>query len=263
MKKFFIFILIFNLSIQFSYSMDMIDNTVDLKIKSSNDINKISRDSLPPLPNIEINSLENVESVKTFYQPRVSSTIYKGTKIRAKLLTGLNDRTAEGAVFSAKTLNEVMTSNMALPVGTLLKGRVVRSHPSWLGGDGGLLVLKIDKIIINANAFNFDSKITSLNRKIVFFEKIKGKNTYFRSVGNSISPGKSVYSKMWGYTKELASDSPQFILSPITFFTGTLFLGANILVSPVLGIFSKGNNLVIPSGSEIIIKLNENTSLNF
>ena len=70
-----------------------------------------------------------------------------------------------------------------------------------------------------------------------------------------IGKGKKVYDKMWAKAKKYFRPGIELIVSPVAFVTGTVVYTANIAISPILAIFSKGGKLFIPKNSTFEIKM--------
>ena len=60
-------------------------------------------------------------------------------------------------------------------------------------------------------------------------------------------------------SSNLSNNGATWILTPFTVISGVVVYGATIITSPVSALFSKGEHVNVPAGSEYIIKLRENS----
>ena len=183
--------------------------------------------------------------------------INKGKKFKVKNTANLSDSLRKGTVISFVSTQTETNKYITIPKGTTFKGIVEDSHTPNLTGNGGLLVIRVNKMIYNKRAYNINAKITIANQKHIFFNNIKGKHQYWKNAKKSTTKGKKIYDKMWAKTKKYFHPGIEIIISPIAFVTGTVVYAVNIAVSPVLAIFSKGGKLTIPKNSAFEIKILE------
>ena len=181
--------------------------------------------------------------------------INKGKKFKVVNTAALSDTLRKGTVINFVSTQTETNKYITIPKGTYFKGIVEDSHAPNLTGNGGLLVIKVNKIVYNGRTYNIDAKITIANKKHIFFNNIKGKHQYWKNAKKSTAKGKKVYDRMWAKTKKYFRPGIEIIISPIAFVTGTVVYAANIAVSPVLAIFSKGGKLTIPQNSAFEIKM--------
>lgn len=264
-----------------------IDMSVDQEIRRQYNPNKIENDLLPPLPdnlkndiplkpnfptqqptkptssNSNINKtttipLKEANIPKSFGQKLV---LKRGTKFTVRLTSGISDRMSAGTKIYFRLSKPIKTKYFSLPENTRFVGVVVDSHTPQISGNGGLLVIKIDNVVINGRTQEINAKVTKANYKKIFFNNIKGKHTYWKSVEKSIKPGKRFYDKTWATTKKLANSNMTVIFSPFTLVAGVMVFGVNIIGSPLFAMFSKGGNLSIPANTPFELKLLENTTI--
>lgn len=183
--------------------------------------------------------------------------INKGKKFKVVNTSDLSDSLKKGTVITFVSTQTETNKYITIPKGTTFKGVVEDSHTPNLAGNGGLLVISVNKIVYNGKSYNIDAKITIANKKHIFFNNIKGKHQYWKNAKKSTTKGKKIYDKMWAKTKKYFKPGIEIIISPIAFVTGTVVYAANIAVSPVLAIFSKGGRLTIPKNSTFEIKILE------
>ena len=183
--------------------------------------------------------------------------INKGKKFKVVNTTDLSDSLRKGTVINFVSTQTETNKYITIPKGTTFKGVVEDSHTPNMAGNGGLLVISVNKIVYNGKSYNIDAKITIANKKHIFFNNIKGKHQYWKNAKKSTTKGKKVYDRMWAKTKKYFKPGIEIIISPIAFVTGTVVYAVNIAVSPVLAIFSKGGRLTIPKNSAFEIKMLE------
>lgn len=267
-----------------------IDMSVDQEIRRQYNPNKIENDLLPPLPDnlkndiplkpnfptqqptkptTSTNSSSNANKTTTvpLKEAKISKpsgkklVLKRGTKFTVRLTSGISDRMSVGTKIYFRLSKPIKTKYFSLPENTRLVGVVVDSHTPQISGNGGLLVLKIDNIVINGRTQEINAKVTKANYKKVFFNNIKGKHSYWKSVEKSIKPGKRFYDKTWATTKKLANSNMTIIFSPFTLVAGVMVFGVNIIGSPLFAMFSKGGNLSIPANTPFELKLLEDTTI--
>ena len=264
-----------------------IDMSVDQEIRRQYNPNKIENDLLPPLPDNLKNDIplkpnfptqqptkptsSNSNINKTTTIPLKEANIPKssgqklvlkrGTKFTVRLTSGISDRMSAGTKIYFRLSKPIKTKYFSLPENTRFVGVVVDSHTPQISGNGGLLVIKIDNVVINGRTQEINAKVTKANYKKIFFNNIKGKHTYWRSVEKSIKPGKRFYDKTWATTKKLANSNMTVIFSPFTLVAGVMVFGVNIIGSPLCAMFSQGGNLSIPANTPFELKLLENTTI--
>lgn len=183
-----------------------------------------------------------------------TSKVGKWKKFNVKFNNNMSDASKAGAKVSFTTKAPVVTKKFILPTGTIIHGTVVNSHTPQILGNGGLLSIKADYIQYNGKTSYCEGNIVSLNHKLVLFNNIKGNNGYVRGVKKFVKPAKTFYNKSFKVSKKLWN-SPGFILSPITYLPGAIFLAGDVIVSPIGGLFYKGDRVYVPKGTDAVIKL--------
>ena len=187
--------------------------------------------------------------------------IKKGTKFKVKSLTAISDYTPVSANMSFKTTESVTQRYVTVPAGTIFKAVIEDSHPPQMSGNGGLIVININRMVFRGKTRNIQAKVTKANGKKIFVNNIKGKRQYWKGVANSTKPGAKFYKKSMRGTVKLAQNPWTLILTPFTAIAGVVVYGVNIIGSPVFAIFSKGGRISIPAGTEFEIKLLEDVYL--
>lgn len=195
-------------------------------------------------------------NLKTYVVP-------KGKKFKVRLQQTISDKTPEGTRISFVSTYPETSTYVTVPAGTVFKGRISDSHPPYITGNGGLIVIKVDQIIYKGRAYDIDAKVSIANGKHIFFNNIKGKRMYFQSIPKALKPGTKFFKKMWRVTCNLAKNESgvEIILTPFSLLTGTVVYALNLVTSPVLAIFYKGKSITIPSGSPFTIQLREDAVL--
>lgn len=256
-----------------------LDTSLDDEVRKNYNPNKIEQDyKLPNLPKIQeepaikpVSYAEKPPAINTTQPIRPTTCAIKkpvvklsaesyavlkqGTKIKVRSLCRISDRSRRGTKVSFISEYPVSTTYFTIPMGTTFKGEIVRSHKPQFGGNGGLIVIKINSVILRGETQPINAKITKADSKKIFFNNIKGKRKYTSSMFKSMRPGASFFKKMWRTTTYLAGDGASILVSPFSLAIGCLGLGGNVMVSPALAMFHKGGSIAIPEGSDFEIKL--------
>ncbi|MBS4760051.1 MAG: hypothetical protein KHX03_05085 [Clostridium sp.] len=192
-----------------------------------------------------------------------SYVVPKGKKFKVRLAQSISSNTPEGTRISFKSVYPETSRYITIPTGTIFKGRITDSHPPYITGNGGLIVINVDQMIYNGRAYEIDAKVSVANGKRIFFNNIKGKRMYFQSIPKAMRPGTKFFKKMWRVTCNLAKNESgvEIILTPFSLITGTLVYAVNLVASPVLAIFYKGKSITIPADSQFTIQLREDVHI--
>ena len=188
-----------------------------------------------------------------------SYVIPKGKKFKVRLQQTVSDRTAEGSRISFVSVYPETATYITIPSGTVFRGRVSNTHPPYITGNGGLIVINVDQMVYKGKTYEIDAKVSVANDKRIFLNNIKGKRMYLRSIPKTMKPGTKFFKKMWKVTCNLARNDSgvEIILTPFSFVTGTVVYVVNLALSPVLAIFYKGKSITIPKNSPFTIQLRE------
>lgn len=261
-----------------------LDTSVDDTIRKNYRPEKIEEDmGLPPLPDIvkkeppqqqigkTVQQSKNIQQAPALAPIQMSgilnknhvtyAVLKKGTKISLKLLTNVSDRSATGSTVSFVSLYPVTTTYFTIPMGTKFTGKVINTHGPQFTGNGGLIVIAIDSMIINDEIQPINACVTKVSDKYVFLNNIKGQRKYAKGMLQSIKPGRHFMTKMVRISGNLAIDGSSIVLAPFALAVGAIGLGGNIFLSPALGLFYKGAPVRINSGSEIEIRLSEDVNI--
>lgn len=187
--------------------------------------------------------------------------IKKGTKFKVKSSAYISDTTKPGSRLTFTTLYPVTQRYITLPAGTSFKAVVVNSHPPQISGNGGLIELMVDGVVINGNLHSADGKVIKANYKKIFFNNIKGKRGYWKGVANQVDKGERFYKKTRRTSTKLADNPFGVIISPFPTIAGVVTYAVNFVGSPLFSIGSKGGHIAIPAGSVFEIKLREDAYL--
>ncbi len=268
-----------------------LDMSVDEDIRKNYNPSKLESEALPDLPKTlksndkyEVKkSLSTVEQVSSPAVPktnldtdfssdipmnRVSKTsptgeiyneikIGRGTKFKVKSQTKVSDWNTAGAGMTFVSTAPTTKRYISFPTGTVFKGVVEESHQPNFAGNGGLLKLKANTIILNGNSHDINAKVVKANDKFIYFNNIKGKRGYWRGVAKNVNKGQQFYNKTRKASSNLASNPIGTIISPIPTIVGAVGYGVNFIASPVTALWAKGDHITLPAGTNYTIKLRE------
>lgn len=297
MSKYFfsVFLGIALLSFGAGYGFEL-DNSVDEEIRQYYNPSKLENDVLPDLPknlqdiptqpvtrrtvgvqtptenNVPKNNIET-EFSKT--RGKVSNTqissgksddyaavkIKKGTKFKVQSQTKVSDWNGVGARMTFVSTAPVTSRYISIPTGTTIHAVVSDVHQPNLAGNGGLLKLNADTITLNGNMVNLNAKVIRANNKIVINNNIKGKRTYWKNVGKQVDKGQNFYNKTRRISSKLSNNPIGLIISPVPTLVGAVGYTGNLVISPIVGLWAKGEHIVLPSGTPYTLKLKENVYL--
>lgn len=187
--------------------------------------------------------------------------IKKGTKFRVKSNCVISDYQREGTRVSFTSIKPVTQRYITINEGTRFNAVVEDSHLPQFTGNGGLIVLMVDGIVVNGSTKSVHAKITKANMKKVFLNNIKGKRGYIKGVSRQVDKGENFYKKTRRTSTKLADNPVGLIISPIPTVFGAVVYAVNLVGSPVFAIWAKGSRISIPAGSEFEIKLLEDVYL--
>lgn len=288
LNRIFISLIIFNMMCLPAFAVLDIDASVDYEIRRKYNPNKIENDLLPNLPDKLKNDKplqSNEDFTKPYNKPAQANTkttqatkqqvvtqqkyksygqtlaLRRGTSFTIRNTSAISDKMTAGTKVYFKLPKQIKTKYFTLPENTRFVGVISDSHTPQLTGNGGLIVIRIEKVIINGKTQEVCGKVTKANYKHIYFNNIKGKRKYWSNLAKSIIPGKKFNDKMWKATKKLAGEGVTFIFSPFTLASGLIVFGANIVASPVIAIFSKGGSISIPADTAFRIKLTEDVTI--
>ena len=281
LNKFLALLIILNFVFLPVFALEL-DMSVDEEIRKNYNPSKLELEGLPPLPNVSPNTQKQIPSQQPVNKPAnnfsqlskpnakpviatldksTAIRIKKGTKFTVKSNQALSDATREGTRISFTSQRAVTQTYITIPQGTIFKGEVADSHTPQLTGNGGLIVLAIDSMVIKGSSVGINAKITKAKHKKIFFNNIKGKHQYWKNTKNSLKPGYKFYKKMMRTTSKLSNGNFTVILTPFTVVAGVTVYAVNFVGAPLFGLFGKGGRIYIPAGSEFEIKILEDVYL--
>ena len=239
------------------------DTSVDEEIKKKYNSSKLEYDVLPNLPKTSTpSSVPKTNPTYTEVKPQITTVdkkdakqIPSGTKFQAKSNQTISDWSKEGGTVSFTTTSPVYKNGVTIPTGTKIYGTITDSHRPQAGGNGGLVVLRLNSIAYNGQNFAINAKITKANSKKIFFNNIKGKHQYWKGVAKQIDKGEAFFSKSRRTANKMADNPILIILSPIPTVVGYVGYAGYTVLSPLTGLTNKGGNISIPAGSSFEIKL--------
>lgn len=212
------------------------------------------------IPQKPVNTANN-----SYYKNNLKNSyvVPKGKKFKVRLQQTISDKTPEGTRISFVSVYPETSTYITIPSGTIFKGKISDSHPPYITGNGGLIVINVDQMIYKGKAYEIDAKVSVANGKHIFLNNIKGKRQYFQSIPKAMKPGNRYFKKMWRVTCNLAKNDSgvEIILTPFSLLTGTVVWAVNFVTSPVLAIFYKGKSITIPKDSPFTIQLREDAIL--
>ncbi len=183
--------------------------------------------------------------------------VKKGTKFKVRSQTKVSDWNTAGARMTFVSTAPVTKRYVSFPAGTTFKGLIEDSHQPNFAGNGGLLKLKADTLIHNGSMYNIDAKITKANGKKIFFNNIKGKRGYLKGIANNVDKGEKFYQKSRRVSKDWSSNPVGTVLSPIPTVVGVVGYTVNLVASPITALWSKGQHISLPAGTDYTIKFRQ------
>ena len=214
--------------------------------------------SAPPKSTIETEYSNGFNRVKQMKDDSFTAIkIRKGTKFRVQSKTKVSDWNTPGARMTFESIAPVTQRYISVPAGTTFKGVIEDSHQPNGFGNGGLLKLKADSVILKGASRPVNAKVIRANDKIIFFNNIKGKRGYIRGIGRVVDKGENFYKKSRNTSKKLADNPVGVIISPIPTVVGAVGYAVNLVASPVTALWSKGDHISLPAGTNYVIKLKE------
>lgn len=231
--------------------------TVTTTNKTTPVVPKTQPISQPSKPQLVIKKMDNDYK----FDKSTAIRIKKGTKFRVKSNCVISDYQREGTRVSFTSIKPVTQRYITINEGTRFNAVVEDSHLPQFTGNGGLIVLMVDGIVVNGSTKSVHAKITKANMKKVFLNNIKGKRGYIKGVSRQVDKGENFYKKTRRTSTKLADNPVGLIISPIPTVFGAVVYAVNLVGSPVFAIWAKGSRISIPAGSEFEIKLLEDVYL--
>ena len=148
------------------------------------------------------NNTGSLQEVKQSESLGQKITLKSGTKITVRSCEKLSDTMPVGRKVYFKLAKPIQTKLFTLPENTKFVATVVDSHTPQITGNGGLLVLLVERVNINGKNQEIKAKFTKSNYKKVFFNNIKGKRSYLKNVAEKTNFGNKYYKKMLNKSKQ-------------------------------------------------------------
>ena len=259
--------------------IELMDYSVDEKIKKKYNTSKIEEELLPKLPQsyyeqdidapAPIFDSAQIEEPTTTIQTPLENTkttaakvlqgnalkLKSGTKFAVKNKTIFSSSSPKGAVVTFESVYAQRFGDVTLPVGTKFKGIVTDSHRPQITGNGGLVEIQITDVILDGKTYPINAKITLANEKKVFLNSIKGERRYFKNLGITTKPTSRFMGKMWKKTCAYIDEVPAVVLAPFTFTAGVVAVTGGVVVSPFVSFFNKGKAVYFNQNTSFVIKL--------
>lgn len=235
-----------------SFAVDF-DTSIDESIRSEYNL---ENNNLPKLPSAVPTATVDIPKVPTYNPTGKTYKLISGTKVNLISNSSVSDRYAEGnkVAFSAQE-GFVTQEGTIIPAGTIFKGTITDTHRPQITGNGGLIEIDINEIYFNGISSPINTKLSKANSKKIFLGNIKGKRTYFKNIAKSMQPGIKFYN---GTQKVASSMNKVPVINFVSFvpvLLGGAVYGVNLIASPFISIFKKGESISIPSGSVFEIKI--------
>lgn len=220
--------------------------------------------NLPELPSITGNKITKVAEPEIKTVPYVGGDIRvkQGTTFNVSSTTTISDWQRKGTTVKFISNSPTYGKGFSIPSGTVFIGEIIDSHQPQISCNGGLISLRLNYMIYKNQKVPITGYITRANDKKIFFNNIKGKRTYLKTVWQKGNWGRTIFNKMLTVSVGLGGENSTLILTPFPFAYGTLCLGANTIISPITAFFSKGEHISLPSGTDFKIKLLDDAMIN-
>ena len=219
-------------------------------------------DNTPPKQTITTPPQQNEYNKKQYkdivYDNNTMAKIKTGKKFSVVNTTALSDRLGKGSTVTFVSTKAETTKYITIPKGTVFYGTVMDSHTPKITGNGGLLVIRVNKLIYKNKSYNIKAKITIADQKHIFFNNIKGERRFWKNAKKSGTNGKKYFDRMYAKARiYYVIPGVEKAVAPIALITGSVVYAFDVVSSPIMAIFSKGDRLVIPKNSYFEIKMLE------
>lgn len=244
-----------NSEIEQKYDSDKLNK--DMGVNTSGQVRKSSKKAPKTTPSFDNStpSVSNSSAKSTSTQTKAGTKIPSGTKFIVKSNNAVSGSSGVNTMLSFTSTYGVYINGLTIPAGTVFKGYVENSHTSQITGNGGLIEIKIISMTFNGKTTQIEGKITKANSKNVFLNNIKGKRQYLTNVGNQLKKGVNIYNKIHNVSSVIPNNPVNKVLSPVSAVVGAAGTLTNTVISPVIAVFKKGQNISLPAGTTFEIKL--------
>lgn len=241
-------------------------NTSTKTNKTSSKSTKLSNKTVPKTtPVFDISSIPIISKIQNTVNRTASNLGMKlpsGTTFDVKSSIKLTDWSGVNTPITFTSINPVTKKLLTVPAGTTFKGKVALAHHGQLTGNGALIEIDITSMTLNGKTYPIEAKVTKVNSKNIFLNKIKGQRQYITGVKNKVQSGVAFYKKSRQISTNLSSTALGTIVSPLPTIAGFVGAAASTVASPVTGLLQKGSGITIPANSEFEIKLTQDVYLN-
>lgn len=235
----------------------------DMGVNNSNQTRKSSKKAPKSTPTFD-NSVPGV-STKTQNSANAKSSgikIPSGTKFIVKSNNAVSGSSSVNYSVKFTSSYGVCINGITIPAGTVFKGYIGVAHAGQITGNGGLIEINVTEMVYNGKTCNIEGKITKVNSKNIFLNNIKGKRQYLSNVGNQLKKGVNIYNRVHSISSVIPNNPVNKVLSPVSAVVGAAGTLTNTVISPVIAVFQKGQNISLPAGTVFEIKLINDAYLN-
>ena len=241
-------------------------NTSTKTNKTSSKSTKLSNKTVPKTtPVFDVSSIPIISKIQNTVNRTASNLGMKlpsGTTFDVKSSIKLTDWSGVNTPITFTSINPVTKKLLTVPAGTTFKGKVALAHHGQLTGNGALIEIDITSMTLNGKTYPIEAKVTKVNSKNIFLNKIKGQRQYITGVKNKVQSGVAFYKKSRQISTNLSSTALGTLVSPLPTIAGFVGAAASTVASPVTGLLQKGSGITIPANSEFEIKLTQDVYLN-
>ena len=241
-------------------------NTSATTNKKSSNSTTLSNKAVPKsTPVFDLTSIPLVTKIQNTVNKTASNLgmeLPSGTTFDVKSSVKLTDWSGVNTPITFTSINPVTKKLLTVPSGTTFKGNIVLAHHGQITGNGALLEIDITSMTLNGKTYPIEAKVTKVNSKNIFLNKIKGQRQYITGVKNKVQSGVAFYKKSRQISNKLSSTAIGTIVSPLPTIVGLVGATASTVVSPITGLIQKGSGISIPANSEFEIKLTKDVYLN-
>lgn len=258
-----------NDEIEKKYDSNKLNQDMNTSTKTNNKNSKsttLSNKAVPKTtPVFDLTSIPLVTKIQNTVNKTASNLGMKlpsGTTFDVKSSIKLTDWSGVNTPITFTSINPVTKKILTVPSGTVFKGNIALAHHGQITGNGALIEVDITSMTFNGKTYPIEAKVTKVNSKNIFLNKIKGQRQYIAGVKNKVQSGVAFYKKSRQISTNLSSTALGTIVSPLPTIAGLVGATASTIVSPITGLAQKGSGITIPANSEFEIKLTKDVYLN-
>lgn len=183
--------------------------------------------------------------------------ISKGTKFLVRSNQEINNYQNNGTKIVFESMYPEKVFSNKKPQKLVFKGRIIKHRNAQMGSNGGLVKIRIEKMMIDNVNYPIAAMITKINNKPVFFNSIKGNSAYIQNTKGALSNGNRYIGSVYKDPCTTFCNDDHILVSPLYLLSGAILQTSNILVSPIAGLLKPGKNVYIQKDSSFLIKLEE------